>query len=432
MRTPEEDVNAEEVIRDEASEGSPEPTIAEHMAVEEVPERPEGNGEDRELIEAAATALDDKRSSNLEQEGMTEDGMAIEHEEESILRDSVAELTHGFVNRAANILYGFIDVFVGICFVVMAFMTIMANRDHGVSYVDMGFTGWISLVAMLFGGSILVLNPRRTFNTSIGLYAMVMGITSFCKTWDSLEIVEDTGLFSFIFDIIFIAQLIMLALSSNLIISGLSYIRGRPRGTLGMMTKALLMLTIDLLLILFNIRLGNYDGIVDAARNDPVTTVQIFLFFIFLNVMDTDEARSYNTKNRLSTSTEALRQTKTLGGKSYIYLRDAEALNSKTFEGWSRPRDGGPVEYEYRFAIHNQGGASYVTVQRWRGQDVYHITITDHERGTNIRATRMSVDTMYMTEDRLNFRIVGRDHFYINMHIRHPMDGYHITWRGEE
>ncbi len=426
MRTSQEDVNAEEAAVEEPA-GTDTADIPAERSPEEVPA--ERSPEQVAADEAAAEALDAKRRSNIESEGMTEDGMAVEYESESVIRDSVADITHGFVNKAANILYSFIDVFVGISFVVMAFLTIFSNDDHGISYVDMGLTGWLSLISMLFGGSLLVLNPRRTFNTSIGLYAMVMGITTFCSNWESLTEAEDWGIFTFISDAIFIVQIVMLALSLNLIFSGYSYMRGRPRGTLGMMTKALLMLSFNVLLIVFNVYLGTYKGVLDALQQDPVTTVQIFLFFVFLNVMDTDEARSFNTKNRLSNSTEALRQTKTLDGKSYIYLKDALALDSATYEGWNRPRDGGPVEFEYRFAIHNQGGASYVTVQRWRGKDTYYLTISDHERGTNIRATRMSVDRMYMTEDQLNFRIVGRDHFYINMNVRYPLDEYDVGWR---
>lgn len=438
MRPSEEDVKIAEEAADEEVPGTePEDITAEQgqSPAEESGEVPEETAEDEvsEQQKAADAALEDKRRATAEQEGMTEDGMFEEIEEESVIRDSIADVTQGFVNKAANVLYSFIDVFVGICFVLMAAMTIVTNKTHGISYEDMGVTGWVSYLVMLFGGSILVFNPRRTFNTSIGLYAIVMGTVSFCKTWETLEVSSgDLGIFGFIYDAMFIAQMILLALSINLMVSGTSYLRGRPRGTLGMMTKAMLLLAINLFNIVAGVRLGIYNDLADALREDPVMTVQIFLFFIFLNVLDSDEARSYNTKNRLSDSTEALRHTKTLDGKSYILLKDAVALNSKTFEGWYRPRDGGPVELEYRFAIHTTGGASYVTVQRWRGKDAYYLTITDHERGTNIRATRMSVDTMYMTDDATFFRIVGHDHFYINMHVRHPLDEYHIGVGGKE
>ncbi len=411
MRPSQEDVSAEEASTEETAG-----TAAEEPSAEQ---------------KAATRALDKKRKSNIEKEGMTDDGMALEHEEESVIRDSVADITQGVVNKTAAFLYGFIDVFVGICFVVMAFLTIQVAKQHGISYMDLGVTGWISLIATLLGGSILVFNPRRTFNKSIGLYAVIMGITAFNSYWDSLELCKEWD-FLFIGDALFIILLVMMALCINLVVSGISYMRGRPRGTLGMMVKAMLMMAIHVLTIVVKLYTKEYSGLLEAIRDDPVTIVQIFLFFVFLNVMDTDEARSYNTKNRLSNSTEALRQTKTLDGRSYIHLRDAVVLNSTTFEGWTRPRDGGPVELEYRFAIHNKGGASYVTVQRWRGKDTYYLTISDHDHGTNIRATRMSVERMYMTDDRVNFRIVGREHFYVNVNIRHPMDEYKVRWRGKE
>lgn len=386
--------------------------------------------------------LEERRRELRESEGMNDEGMgqaADIHPAEGPEYDRVADVTVGFVKKTAHILYNFIDIFVGICFVAMGFLTIVMFRRAGYSYVDLGFTEWLQIIAMLFGGSMLVFNPRRTFNTSIGIYAMIMGCISFCNTWTSLSTTlfgtdSDSfmgGLLGIVDDIYFVVMLFMLVLSINLMLSGLSYLRGRPRGTIGMMSKAFFLLSVNLFMLFFELRTGVYDTVGEAFIDDPSMFIQIAMFVIFLNMMDTDEARRYNTKTRLKTSTEALRHTKTLDEKSYVNLKDAVALVSPTFDGWDRPEDGGPAEFEYRFPIHSTGGISYVTVQRWKGHDKYYLTITDHERGTNIRATRMAVDGMAVSEDLTTFRIIGTDHFNIVMNVRHPLESYEVSWRRE-
>ena len=408
MRTPEEDV-----------------TVAEDAVTEET-----------------VDGIEEKRRELRESEGMTDSGIEEEQPDDDERKprkqyDGIADITSGFVKKTAHFLYNFIDIFVGVCFVIMAFLVIFAYRDYGVSYRDFAFVNWLQLVAMLFGGSMLIFNPRRTFNTSIGIYAIIMGCISFGNNWPALSEPLFNGMdpdsflgaiVTLLDDVYFVVMLVMLGLSINLMVSGLSYLRGRPRGTVGMMSKAFFLLSVNLMMLLINFRLGVYKTFGEAFLDDPVSIIQIVMFVIFLNMMDTEEARRYNTKTRLKTSTEALRQSKTLDGKSFIHFKDAEVLCSSTFEGWDRPDDGGPAEFEYRFTIHSTGGSSFVTVQRWKGHDKYYLTITDHERGSNIRATRMAVDGMALSDDLMTFRIIGTDHFSIDMGVRHPLESYEIAW----
>lgn len=349
--------------------------------------------------------------------------------------DGISNITVGLVKRIAVNLYKFIDIFVGVCFVVMAFFMIKMYHDYGITSDMFALTDWITLVAMLFGGTIMVFNPRRTFNMSIGFYAITMGIISFCSNWDSLGdgAGESESFFgTLITDVEFIVVLVMLGFSLNLIISGTSYLRGRPRGTVGMMFKAAMMMAMNIFTLVVSIRMGEYKSLWDAIRMEPVAAIQIIMFFIFLNVMDTDEARSYNTKNRLSASTEALRHNKTLDEKSFVLLQDVHALIDPEFKAWESPDDGGPVDYEYRFAINSTGGSSYVTVQRWKGKEPYYFTITDHERGSNIRATRFSASDMRLSDDERTFYIIGSDHFSIRMHVRHPVESLEVSWGRSE
>ena len=343
--------------------------------------------------------------------------------------DAISDLTVGFVKKASIVLNSFIDIFVGVCFVIMGAEMVLMTYQLGYSVRDYGLLDWISLLDTLIGGTVLILNPRRTFNSSIGIYAITMGLLSFCNNWATIgdNPFEDgdslMALFSFVGDITFLINLAMVILSINLMISGISYLRGRPRGTIGMMNKAAFTLFISLFYILIEIApgMGDYDNLIDLMVEEPSLIIQAIMFFIFLIIMDSDEARNYNTKNRLSHSTDAIRYSNTMDKGSYIELEDARALIDPKMGAWTEPRDGGPVEKEYRFPIQTAGGASYVTVQRWRGSEKYYLTITDHDKGTNIRATRMTAESFVLSEDYDHLDMKGADHFIIRIRVRMPL-----------
>ena len=344
--------------------------------------------------------------------------------------DVISDLTVGFVKKASVVLNSFIDIFVGICFVIMGLEMVLMTYQWGYTISDYELLDWISLLDTLIGGTILILNPRRTFNSSIGIYAITMGLLSFCNNWATIgeNAFDDedsfVAMFSFIGDIEFLINLGMVILSLNLMVSGLSYLRGRPRGTIGMMNKAAFMLFISLFYILIELApgMGDYDNLIDLMIEQPSLVIQAVMFFIFLIIMDSDEARNYNTKNRLGYSTDAIRYSNTMDKKSYIELDDARALIDPKMVAWTELRDGGPVEKEYHFPIQTAGGASYVTVQRWRGSEKYYLTITDHERGTNIRATRMTAESFVLSEDCDHLDMKGADHFIIRIKVRMPLN----------
>ncbi len=351
--------------------------------------------------------------------------------------DAVSNITVSFVKRTSEVVNSFIDVLVGISFLAMGIIFIWRTYDFGSSITEYDLLDWVTLLDVLIGGSILILNPRRTFSSSIGIYAITMGLMSFCSNWadiGSKMIDEDDFLsfFSFIDDIIFIVNLAMVILSINLMISGIYYLRGRARGTIGMMNRAAFMLFISLFYIFVDLHTGDYKDLWDLAVNEPETIIQAFMFLVLLLIMDTDEARSYNTKNRLGRSTDAIRYSNTMDKRSFIELEDARALVDPTMSNWTDPDDGGPVEKEFRFPIQTQGGASHVTVQKWAGSDRFYLTISDHEKGTNIRATRLAAESFVLSEDLSHLDMRGADHFIIRIPVRMPLSELQIAGRGSE
>ncbi len=333
-------------------------------------------------------------------------------------------------------LQAYVDLLVGICFIAMGFLTIYSYKTYGYSYEDFSTMTWLSLIIVLFGGTLMVFNPRRTFNTSIGLYALTMGGISFCSAWEALISgagpTDDEFLGGLVSNVEFVVYVVMAGFTINLMISGLSYLRGRPRGMIGMMFKAAFLMAMSVFTILLGLRTGEYSSLADAFKHQPDVFIQIFMFFIFLNVMDTDEARGYNIKNRLSNSTGALRHTTTIDDRSYVDYYDAVNLCSPDFSGWHLVDDGGPAEWEYRFAIESKAGGSFVTVQKWKGHSDLFFTVSDHEGGSVIRATRVSAKQMAMSEDGNYFYIRGTDHFTITMKVRRPLSDYEVQWRKAE
>ncbi|MBP5395038.1 MAG: hypothetical protein J6Y18_03935 [Candidatus Methanomethylophilaceae archaeon] len=351
--------------------------------------------------------------------------------------DAISNITVGFVKRTSEIINSFIDVLVGVAFLVLGIMMIWKTYDLGGSFTEYGLLDWVTLFDMFIGGAILILNPRRTFSSSIGIYAITMGLMSFCNNWADIgsRMIEEDDIFaflSFIDDIIFIVNLVMVILSINLMVSGIYYIRGRARGTVGMMNRAAFMLFISLFYIFYDIGTGEYPNLIELAADEPEMLIQAFMFFILLLIMDTDEARSYNTKNRLGRSTDAIRYSNTMDKRSFIELEDARALVDPDMSLWISPNDGGPVEKEFRFPIQTQGGASHVTVQRWAGSDKYYLTISDHEQGTNIRATRLTAESFVLSEDYSHIDMRGSDHFIIRIPVRMPLSELQIARRGSE
>lgn len=351
--------------------------------------------------------------------------------------DAISNITVSFVKRTSEFVNSFIDVLVGVSFLIMGILFIWRTYDIGGSLTEYDLLDWVTLLDVLIGGSILILNPRRTFNSSIGIYAITMGLMSFCSNWadiGSKMIDEDDILsfLSFIDDIIFLVNLTMVILSINLMISGIYYLRGRARGTIGMMNRAAFMLFISLFYIFVDLHTGDYKDLWALAVNEPETIIQAFMFLVLLLIMDTDEARSYNTKNRLGCSTDAIRYSNTMDKRSFIELEDARALVDPTMSSWTDPNDGGPVEKEFRFPIQTQGGASHVTVQKWAGSDRFYLTISDHEKGTNIRATRLAAESFVLSEDLNHLDMRGADHFIIRIPVRMPLSELQIAGRGSE
>ena len=350
----------------------------------------------------------------------------------------VAELTSKTFWTVHSIIFNLVDIIVGICFITLGiiqvidifqFEEIVEEEMEDLGYKATAYD-WISAIAAIVGGSIMVLNPRRTFNISIGIYAMTMGVISLMSILPEVLAVDpggaSGGILGILSDFMYLAQFFMMCLSINLMYSGVSYLRGRPRGTVGMMFKAAFLMFMGLFSLMLGVKMGDYDTVLVAFRENPDTVISTLLFFIFLNMMDTDEARAYNPKVRLKNSTDAMRRTHILNERSRIWLSDAKVLTDRTFQSWTRLDDGGPAEYEFRFFIRCREGDSYVIVQRWKGQDKYFFTIMHKQMRSVLRANRFVINDIQLSEDLSTLDFLSDNFYHKTITVSLPLDMYEV------
>lgn len=317
-----------------------------------------------------------------------------------------AEATGRFV-------YDCIDVLVGFCFILLGlspfYVEYVAGTGYGLEWRD-----WACSAVDIAGGLAMMASPRRTCNRSIGIYAMIMGSTNAIGSIENLFI-ESTGLLS---DIFFIYGLLILLFSLNLMASGVSYLRDRPRGTLGMTVRTVFLMMMCLADLYLMIKLGGYGGVGEVFLSAPDEFINVLMLFLFLVVMDTTEARESNWMERFAVSLGAVKRMGSTDEKSYVDLSDATRLCDPSHSSWTPVDDGGPAEAECILTVHGAHGDAYMTVQKWKGIDDCFVTVSDHLGGTMITATRFRMEGASLEDGGARLLIRGGNHFRLAMKVR--------------
>lgn len=317
------------------------------------------------------------------------------------------------VEATGRFIYDCIDVVIGICFILLGiapyYTVYILGLGDGMIWQD-----YACSVVDVLGGLIMIFNPRRTCNRSIGVYAMVIGSTNLLGSMEDLLTIGD-NLFS---DLFFVYGLVISILSLNLMASGVSYLRDRPRGTNGMMFRTLMLMILTLADLYLMIQIGDYESIGEMLRNIPDEFINAFMLFLFLVVMDTKEARESNWIERFAVSMGAFRRMTSTDRKSSISRTEADILCDETRSAWTPIDDGGPAESECRLTIRGIHGDAYMIVQKWRGRDGLFVTIADHPEGTMITATRLKINSVALEGDPTHLLFKGDDHFHLVMSVK--------------
>lgn len=257
--------------------------------------------------------------------------------------------------------------------------------------------GCIAYGAMFFFGLGIILDKSRDLVTTVGLYAMGMGLYKAFIAFRLFIPKSDTN----------ITVAIIFVLGINMAISGWKYLTGKSRARGRMMLSSVLLLMINLIIIFSMARYGmDYRYI---CRTYPMVVLTSVMYVVFFMILDTRILRSRDWIEVHSNTLSRMRRTYYLDSKAKIATESAELLAGWNGERryWTKIDDGGPAEYELRIPVINGNGKSYLIAQIWKDYDGFFITMTDHCDGTIIQASRMSVDSVEYDEN--NFRINNKD-----------------------
>lgn len=255
----------------------------------------------------------------------------------------------------------------------------------------------IAFAAMLFFGLGIILDKTRNIVTSIGLFAMGLGIYKAFIAFRFFIPRSDTNVIVYI---IFI-------LGINMAISGYKYVSGKSRSRVTLKISSLLLLSINILIVASMLRYGmDYRNL---CKTYPMLILTSLMYVGFVTILDTEILRSRDWMEIHSNTISRMRRTYYLDSESKIATESAELLSSWNGErkGWMRVDDGGPAEYELRIPIINGSSKSYIIAQIWRDYDGFFITMSDHYDGTIIQASRMAIDSVEYEDD--VFRINNKD-----------------------
>lgn len=255
----------------------------------------------------------------------------------------------------------------------------------------------IAYAAMLFFGTGIILDKTRDIVTSVGLFAMGMGLYKAFIAFRLFIPRSDTNIVVFI----------IFVLGINMAVSGYKYVSGKSRARASLKVSSILLLIINIIIVASLLRYGmDYKTL---CTEYPMLILTSLMYMVFFMILDTEILRSKDWMEVHSNTISRMRRTYYLDSGSKIATESAELLSSWNDErkGWMKIDDGGPAEYELRIPIINGNGKSYLIAQIWKEYDGFFITMSDHYDGTIIQASRMAVDSVEYEEGM--FRINNKD-----------------------
>ena len=238
----------------------------------------------------------------------------------------------------------------------------------------------LGFVVMMICAIAIISDKNRNLPKSVGLFAIGMGSYRALSVVYHLEPHSQLNLLWYVF----------IALGLNLVISGRAYLKGSSRARPTIMIGAATMVLVNVILIYAFKNMGmSMKAIFDSY---PMLFLQTMMYIVFLIILDTEELRSKDwleVHNRLMSS---IRRTYLIDNTASISTEGAEGICSGFSDrhGWITLNDGGPAESEFRTEISNGDSESFILAQKWKGSDDVFITMSDHQSGTLIQASRLT------------------------------------------
>ncbi len=241
------------------------------------------------------------------------------------------------------------------------------------------------------GGLLILLDSRRNFVRSVGLYALSMGLSRIVMVAPLLLSQEDfsNG----------VGWLIAI-LGINLIYSGYSMLSGSVRGKWGILIASGAYVFIYLLLIGFLILAFKDNGLEFTFNMVAPFMLNFMMYFILLWLLDTDEIRYGDKMSRHISILRSIDNTHRAAGVLSFTPQDAKKLASGV--GWEEFHlQNGPVEKEMKLESENKNGITYVTVQKWYHDDHLYFTLSAFKDGTVTLAERFRINKVVYDEHQI-------------------------------
>ncbi len=253
-------------------------------------------------------------------------------------------------------------------------------------------TAIIGNLILLACGAIIVADKERSLPRSVGVYAVGMGLY---RAFSVMAYIKLRAYSDILFIIIIIVGL-------NMSISGRAYLKGESRARITMMYGAMIMLLITFICLVYLYATNGRDAHYILDNYMRIVLLGL-MYFVYIMVLDSEKLRRLDWVQVHNRNLGGITRTYHLSAEAAIEAYDAEALADKdgTEEGWEPVRDGGPARTEYRARIWNGTGESYLIFQKWNGSDSIYMTMSDHEDGTLIQATRLVLDSIMIKNGRL-------------------------------
>ncbi len=249
----------------------------------------------------------------------------------------------------------------------------------------------ISNILVLLGGIVILCRRKITILKAAATYLISVGVGKVLYYMPNLM---SDSIYLYLFGIV------MLILSINLIARGVSFYRGDPRNIIT--TTVCILAFVLLYSVLFALTLYYSEGpLLDMALSQTELILSIFLYLVFLGILDTSEIRTRSGSERIDEGINSVRRGYCASENTCISDTEAETIRNgfSDMGGWSVIDDQSPVSHEYTFIISGEFSNSEVTVQRWKGSEELYFTIADSFRGSVLFARRFSANRCTVVTD---------------------------------
>ncbi len=303
--------------------------------------------------------------------------------------DKAVDAVHSAVDKVAYYA-NFIMALLMVLMSINYFYTAVTEADR------LRVTASIGNIILLACGAIIIADKKRSLPRSVGVYAVGMGLYRAFSVMGSLRPHSTTNLIYFVIIIV----------GLNMAVSGRAYLKGESRARITMMYSAMAMFLICVISLIY-LYATNHHDLSYLVHNYGRYMILALMYLTYIMILDTEKLRRLDWLEVHNRTLGGITRTYHLAAdaamEEYEAHRLAEGMSSE--KGWIRVSDGGPARVEMRAPIWNGTGLSYLTAQKWHGSDSIYLTMSDHEDGTLIQATRLALDNVEMHGTKLQLSV---------------------------